>query len=205
VIGNGVIAVGRGAFHFCDKLTGIRIPKNVTRIGNLAFGGCFGLKSIIVDSNNAAYSSLDGVLFNKNQTELVQYPAGKAGSYTIPNTVTDIGDCALWNCPKLTSIIIPEGVTTIKKEAFAACGSLTSVTIPASVTNIEIWAFDSCVSLKGVYFHGNAPGHQEYHGYKGIDIYHVFIGDGKAIVYYLPGTTGWGKTFDGRPTAFWKP
>lgn len=205
VIGNGVIAIGHGAFHFCDKLTSIRIPQNVTGIGPLAFGGCFGLKSIIVDSNNAAYCSLDGVLFNKNQTELVQYPAGKTGNYTIPNTVTDIADYALWNCPKLTGITIPEGVTTIKKEAFAACGRLTKVIIPVSVTNIDLWAFDSCVSLKGVYFHGNAPGHPEYHGYKGVDIYHAFNGDDGTVVYHLAGTTGWGTTFDRLPTALWKP
>ncbi len=205
VLGNGIIGIGRGAFHFCDKLSSIKIPKNVASIGRLAFGGCFGLKSIIVDSNNTAYSSVDGVLFNKNKTELVQYPAGKAGNYAIPNTVTKIADYALWNCPKLTGITIPVGVTTIKKEAFAACSSLTSVTLSASVTNIEIWAFDSCVSLKGVYFRGNAPGHGEYHGYKGIDIYHAFDGDSKAIVYYLPGTTGWEKTFGGCPTALWKP
>jgi hypothetical protein len=61
------------------------------------------------------------------------------------------------------------------------------------------------VSLKGVYFHGNAPVHGEYRGYKGINIYHAFDRDSKAIVYYLPGTTGWGKMFDGLPTALWKP
>jgi hypothetical protein len=205
IIGNGVIVIGRGAFHFCDKLSSVTIPKNVINIGTMAFGGCFGLKSIIVDSKNAVYSSRDGVLFDKNLTELVQYPAGKTGNFIMPNTVTNIADYALWNCPGLTGIVIPEGVSTIKKEAFAACCSLASVTIPASVTNIDLWAFDSCVSLKGVYFNGNAPGHREYRGYQGVNIYHVFNGDDKAIVYYLPGTTGWGKTFDGRPTALWTP
>jgi BspA type Leucine rich repeat region (6 copies) len=205
LIGNNVNSIGRGAFHFCDKLTSIKIPKSVISIGDGALSGCFGLKKITVDANNPAYSSVDAVLFNKSQTELVQFPGGKAGNYTIPDSITNIGDYAMWNCPELTSIIIPEGVTSIKKEAFAACGNLISVTIPSSVTNIEIWAFDSCVSLKGVYFHGNAPGHGEYRGYKGISIYHAFDRDSKAIVYYLPGTTGWGKTFDGRPTALWKP
>lgn len=199
VIGKGVITIGRGAFHFCDKLTSVRIPRNVTSIGTLAFGGCFGLKNIIVASNNPAYRSVDGVLFNHSQTELVQYPPGKPGNYTIPGTVTNIADDALWNCPKLTSVVIPEGVRTIKKEAFAGCGSLTKVVIPASVTNIDLWAFESCGSLKEVYFRGNAPGHPEYHGYKGVDIYHIFGGNEQAIVYYLPGATGWGKTLDGHP------
>jgi hypothetical protein len=193
VVGNGVITIGRRAFHFCDKLTNVKIPRHVSHIGNSAFAGCFGLKSIIVDSNNTAYCSVDGVLFNKSETELVQYPPGKAGNYAIPSTVTNIADYALWNCPKLTSVIIPEGITTLKKEAFAACSSLTSITIPASVTNIDIWAFNSCGSLKGVYFRGNAPGHREYHGYKGVDIYHIFSGNDQAIVYYLPGSYGLGK------------
>jgi hypothetical protein len=220
VIGSQVASIGMNAFHFCDRLTSIKIPGSVTNIGmaifgdgwlpkttniGVAFGGCFGLKEIIVDTNNAAYSSRDGVLFNQDKTTLIQCPGGKAGSLIIPNSVTNIGDYAIWNCPKLTSVTIPEGVTRIKKEAFAACGSLTRITIPASVTNIELWAFDSCVSLKAVYFHGNAPGHDEYRGYRGRDIYRAFNGDSEAVVYHLPGTTGWGKTFDGLPTKIWKP
>ncbi|MGH7941095.1 MAG: leucine-rich repeat domain-containing protein, partial [Limisphaerales bacterium] len=201
-IGNGVISIGRGAFEFCEKLTGIRIPKNVTSIGSGAFGGCFGLKSIIVDSNNAAYSSLDGVLFNKDQTELVQYPPGKAGSYTIPNTVRNIADYALWNCPGLTSVTIPEGITEIKQEAFAGCYSLTNVIIPASVTNIGPNAFNSCVSMRGIYFWGNAPDYGE--PWRG-GIAKVLGGLDTGTIYYRQGTTGWGTTFGGRPTALWEP
>jgi hypothetical protein len=202
VIGNGVIIIGRGAFVFCDRLTSIRIPKNVTRIKTSAFGGCFGLKRIIVDLDNTAYCSLDGVLFNKNRTELVQYPAGKAGNFTIPNTVTNIADYALWNCPQLTGITIPEGVTEIKKEVFAACGRLTNVIIPASVTNIGPNAFNSCVSMRGIYFEGNAPDYGEFwRGGKA----KILGGLDAGTIYYRQGTTGWGATFGGRPTALWKP
>ena len=195
-IGNGVNAIGRGAFHFCDKLTSITIPASVVSIGNGAFGGCFGLKKIMVDTNNPAYSSVDGVLFNKSQTTLVQFPAGRAGNYTIPETVSNIEDFALWNCPRLTSVTIPDGITNIKHEAFAACSRLTSVTIPASVTSIGDSAFDSCVSLKAIYFHGNTPKLGRYHAFNLTD---------NAIVYYSPGTSGWGTTFDGLPTVLWKP
>jgi hypothetical protein len=195
-IGNSVTSIGRGAFTFCEKLTSVEIPKSVVSIGNGVFGGCFGLKRIMVDANNTAYISVDGVLFNKSKTALIQFPAGKAGNCTIPDTVTNIADMALWNCLKLTSVTIPNGITSIGQEAFAACNSLTNVTIPASVTSIGIWAFDSCVSLKGIYFHGNAPRLGRYHAFNGAD---------NAIIYYLPGTTGWGKTFDGRPTALWNP
>ena len=87
-----------------------------------------------MDALNSVYSSVDGVLFNKSQTTLIQCPGGKAGSYTIPNSVTSIGD-----------------------SAFIDCTSLTNVTIPNSVTSIGDWAFDGCTSLTGVYFQGNAP------------------------------------------------
>lgn len=203
VLGNSVTTIGRGAFHFCGKLTSIRIPKCVSNIGAMAFGGCFDLTNITVDPENADYSSVDGVLFNKNRTELVQYPPGKIADYVVPKTVTEIAGYALWNCPGLTGIVLPEGVTTIKQECFAACYRLSRVEIPASVTNIEQFAFDSCVNLKGVYFHGNAPGHPVYHGYHGVDIYHPFDGKNMTVVYYLPGTHGWERTFDGQPTAIW--
>jgi hypothetical protein len=202
VIGNGVLTIGSGAFHFCDQLTSVRIPKKVSGIGIMAFGGCFGLKSIVVDSGNAAYCSRDGILYNSNQTELVQYPPGKAGDFVIPNTVTGIVDYALWNCPYLTSVTIPEGITAISQEEFAACGSLATVIVPASVTNIGPNAFNSCVSMRGIYFHGNAPNYGE--PWRG-GIAKVLGGLDTGTIYYVPGTTGWGPTFGGRPTAPWKP
>ena len=66
-----------------------------------------------MDALNSVYSSVDGVLFNKSQTTLIQYPGGKAGSYTIPNSVTSIGDYAFSGCTSLTSVTIPNSVTSI--------------------------------------------------------------------------------------------
>ena len=94
-----------------------------------------------MDALNSVYSSVDGVLFNKNQTTLIQCPGGKAGSYTIPNSVTSIGDCAFVDCTSLTSVTIPNSVTSIGDEAFSGCTSLTNVTIPNSVTSIGDEAF----------------------------------------------------------------
>jgi hypothetical protein len=151
IIGNNVTSIGNDAFAMCTSLTSITIPSSVTNIeiGGAVFAGCTSLTGITVNTNNSAFSSVAGVLFNKSQTTLIQYPGGKVGSYTIPNSVTTIGG----------------------------------------------YAFYSCTNLYGVYFQGNAPAADGT----------VFSGDNNATIYYLPGTTGWGTTFGGCPTAFWKP
>jgi hypothetical protein len=108
------------------------------------------LTSINVDAANTQYSSENGVLFNKDKTTLICYPAGKTGSYVIPNSVTTIGDYAFAYCSGLTSVTIPNSVTTLGKRAFYNCNGLSSVTIPNSVTTIGDWAFESCNGLTSV-------------------------------------------------------
>jgi hypothetical protein len=239
-IPNSVTSIGDQAFYFCNSLASITIPSSVTNIGNSAFLQCTSLSAITVDVLNPFYSSVNGVLFNKTQTTLLDCPGGKTGGYTIPSSVTSVEDEAFEGCTSLTNVAIPgsitniaeyafsmctsltnatigNGVTTIGESAFggcihlasvsigtsvtnigngafAACYGLTSVTIPDSVTNIGDWAFENCTSLKAVYFQGNAP------SVRGSS---VFAGDSIATVYYLAGTTGWGSTFGGRPTAPW--
>ena len=131
IIPNSVTSIGNGAFFFCTGLTSITIPNSVTSIGDDAFLFCTGLTSINVASDNSNYCSVDGVLFNKDKTTLIQYPEGKQGAYTIPNSVTSIGDFAFRTCTGLTSVTIPNSVTSIGWEAFAWCSGLISVTIEA--------------------------------------------------------------------------
>ena len=88
-----------------------------------------------------------GSVFNKARTIAYPIPGGKAGIYTIPNSVTSIGDGAFSGCTSLTSVTIPNSVTSIGHWAFYGCTGLTSVTIPNSVTNIGDWAFIGCTSL----------------------------------------------------------
>jgi len=173
-IPNSITSIGDYAFEYCHSLTNVMIG-DVTNIGHLAFYGCSSLTAITVDTNNRAYSSVDGVLFSKSQKTLIQWPWGKAGSYTVPNSVTYIRDYAFYNCT-----------------------SLTNVTIGNSVTLIGDQAFEGCSSLMGVYFKGNAPSLGSFGS-------SVFYGDNKATVYYLPGTTGWSTTFGGLPTKLWNP
>ena len=173
-IPNSVTSIGGSAFYNCTSLTSITIPNNVTSIGDMAFYKCESLISIIIPNNvisigegafircsllsnidvsidNSNYSSKDGVLFNKDRTELIYYPAGKSSSsYTIPNSVTSIGDRAFYKCESLTSITIPDSVTSIGNYVFCYCTNLESITIPNSVTFIGNSAFDSCTSLTSV-------------------------------------------------------
>jgi uncharacterized repeat protein (TIGR02543 family) len=149
-IGQGVTAIGDYAFYYCLGLTSVTIPASVTSIGSGAFVNCSGLTSINVDAANTAYTSENGVLFNKSKTTLICCPVGKIGNYTIPMGVTAIGEYAFWNCRGLTSVTIPAGVTSIGCYAFFNCHGLTSMTIPASVAAIGNNAFGLCRGLTSV-------------------------------------------------------
>ena len=150
-IPNSVTSIEESAFEYCSKLTSVTIPSSVTTIGYGVFYGCSSLTSIDVDSQNSEYCSVDGVLFNKAQTTLIQYPAKKAGtSYTIPDTVTAIEMYAFGYCSVLTTVTIPDGVTSIEKNTFYCCSALTTVTIPDGVTSIGELAFYYCTALTTV-------------------------------------------------------
>ncbi len=149
-IPDGVTSIGGSAFYYCGSLTSITIPDSVTNIGEYAFGACDLLTNITVSSGNTMYCDVDGVLFNKTKTTLVQYPAGKGVFYTIPDGVTSIGEYAFASCDSLTSITIPDGVTSIGEDAFYCCSSLTSITIPDGVTSIGSGVFFNCYRLESI-------------------------------------------------------
>jgi hypothetical protein len=141
-IPNSVTRLGSGAFYYCGSLIGVTIPDNLTRIGEDVFGNCWSMSTINVDTNNPTYASIGGVLFSKNRATLVAFPAGNAAtSFSIPNSVTNIGDYAFNFCTRLTNITILNTVANIGEYAFYCCISLTGVRIPNSVTNIGDYAF----------------------------------------------------------------
>ena len=170
---NGLIHIGYRAFR-CIGLREITIPSSVTSIEGMSFF-CESLTTIHVESGNPAYCSIDGILFNKDKTKLLHYPAGKrentytipdgvtdiekgAFSYcyyaltqvTLPNSVTNIGDEAFSDCYALTQVTIGNGVTSIGDGAFSSCSKLTQVNIPNSVTSIGDGAFSGCSALTQV-------------------------------------------------------
>ncbi len=158
-IPDSVTNIGDCAFYGCIGLTSITIPDSVTTIGYEAFFGCSLLTSINVDENNPKYCSKDGIVFSKDKTMLVYYPAGKKNSsYFIPDSVTSIGSYAFDGCGALKTVTFNENsqLNTIRRYAFYGCSTLTSITIPDGVTSIGDFAFHSCTSLETVTFGGNS-------------------------------------------------
>ena len=151
IIPDSVTSVGDGAFSNCFLLTNVSIGKSVTSIGDGVFSNSENIKYIDVSKKNAHYSSLNGNLYNKDQTKLIQYAIDKeATSFTIPDSVTSIGSRAFFCCDSLRSVTIPDSVTSIGDEAFYWCYRLTSVTIPDTVTDIGASAFYDCSGLTSV-------------------------------------------------------
>lgn len=149
-IEDGVKTIAESAFEGCVSLPTIGIPDSVTNIGPAAFADCFSLSQISVAAQNPSYRSVDGILFDKPQTVLIQCPATFTGGYDVPTNVISIGDSAFFGCRWLTGITFPEGLTDIGNRAFDSCMSLTNVSIPANVTSIGDVPFRACVNLAAI-------------------------------------------------------
>jgi len=182
IMGTNVTTIGNGAFFYCNGLTSVKIPSSVTNLGIWAFENCNNLNSVII--SNGPTSIAQGAFEDcPNLTNVA-----------IPNSVTNIGELAFGNDTSLTNIKLPNSLTIIGQFAFGSC-DLTNLTIPASVTSIGSDAFSEVFSpASAFYFAGNEPSGDST----------IFSGD-NGNVYYLPGATGWGKTFGGLFTVLWNP
>lgn len=215
-----VADIGGLAFAFCTNLTAAYFPSNAPpdvgnafdgdpdaivyyMPGSTGWGPTFGGAPTAEETFEFAYQVINGSI------RIIGYN-GPGGALVIPSningyTVTIIG----WNSGQsafgnlrtnsLTSIVIPDTVTNILPGAFENCRSLTNIVIPGSVTSIGEYAFDECESLSSVFFLGNAPSDASGQLFLSAPL------SIPTIVYYLPGTTGWGTTFGGAPTELWNP
>lgn len=139
----GLETIGIQAFCDCDSLKTVTIPSSVNSIGFGAFEWCDSLTEIKVKSNNAYFTDINGVLYNKDKTKILQYPKAKTQtSYIIPSSVTTVGRDAFEECENLKSIILPEKLTSIEESAFSSSG-IKTIEIPAGVTTISRSAFNS--------------------------------------------------------------
>ncbi len=217
-----VTCIGEDAFRLNNFSGNVFIPKNVKSIGEGAFSKCKHLSSITVDSDNQYYKSVDGILFDKSGQTLLQYPCNKLDSeYTIPDTVTRIGNDAFCENNNITSVkfpeklkeiginafqfcenltgnlVIPDATTTIDSGVFEYNKNLNSVTLGKNLNSISLFAFAHCDNLKEVYFKGNHPGFW----------YSPFDGNTMTI-YYPNGDETWdnyspGETYNGITWQTW--
>ena len=154
----GLKKIGKGAFKNCRSLKMIDLPASVSSISDAPFRGCESLKSIHVAPKNRFYKSepnkrdgSDHVLFNKNKSVIIAYPASsREVQYDIPDSVTVISDWTFCECKKLNRVTIPDSVRDIGEGAFANCVLLDEVEIPDSVEKIDDCAFRGCASLDKV-------------------------------------------------------
>lgn len=201
VIANSVTSIARGAFAHCKALTDVRLGDELASIGSYVFADS-GLTSItlsntVVSIGDQAFGwcSLSSVTIPDSVTNIggQAFYQTSVTNATIGNGITKIEDSTFEYCRSLTAVTLGNGVISIGDFAFSSCTSLGTLRIPDSVSSIGAYSFINCYALSNVTI-GNAPTVGS----------NAFRGDGRAIVYYLPGSTGWGPTFGGLPTSTWQ-
>ena len=174
----GLASIGSYSFNSCKALTSVTLPESVTTVGGNAFSNCTALesfyvgksvtslpvsafssdtalKSISVSADNDTFSSVDGVLFNKNVTDIVIFPRAKEGEYVIPDTVEKISDSAFDRANKITAVTIGKSVKSIGNSAFYSCTALTKIVINDDCETVGERAFQGCTALQSVTFGKN--------------------------------------------------
>ena len=152
-IPEGVTILTAAAFSDCERTTQIKLPKSLFA-NESALHACINLKEILVDEENPWFSAEDGILYNKNKTQLLCCPGKKERAIHLPDGMTSIERSAFHGCSSLKEVKIPDGVTSIGQDAFVACDSLREIRIPKTVTNIGEHAFLGCFSLTDINYSG---------------------------------------------------
>lgn len=144
----GFTTLGHRAFYNCSKITDFYLPATLTNIGTEAFANCIGVQFFAGNNDNPNYTTAGDVLFNKDKTVLMYYPAAHSRtSYTVPQSVTKIEDWAFYNATNLTEIFLPDQLETIGSDGLENCSALTEITFPASLQSLGDWAMGGCTAL----------------------------------------------------------
>ena len=167
----GIVAIESDAFYNC-KLTGISFPKSLEIIDGFGFYG-YQLTDITVSELNPVFCSIDGVLFDKDKSELIFYPRNKGKTdYAVPDGIKFIKPYAFYQCNWLVNIVLPEGLENIDNHAFAGCEGLKAIKLPMSLQFIGEHAFEDCSSLETVTLSRKTRiGHEDFEGFKGRLVY----------------------------------
>ncbi len=177
-IPEGTVSIGQYTFISCHSLASVTLPSTLTDINLNVFKFCESLKEFKVSPQSTAFTCADGVLFNKEMTELVSYPTAKQGeSYKVPDTVTHIGysafskneyiryitssnilqsfgSNAFSGCTNLVNVTFPQSLTEMGSGLFSDCTSITEITIPKAIKVLDSSTFSGCTSLATVTFEG---------------------------------------------------
>ncbi len=202
-LGSTVEKISAYAFRLCVSLKEISIPDSVTEIQEDAFNCCAYMQSITVSEGNPVYTTVDDVLYTRDMTKLIYYPAQRSGeSYTVPDTVTEIAGVSFCDAAGLEEIKLPQTIRSIGSYAFEGCGfyevelpeglqslehalfnrcfQLERVSIPAGVTEINGVPFNRCTALKRIEVD---PGNKNYTDEDGV----LFTKDGTELLCYPAG------------------
>lgn len=151
VLPDEVTTIPSHGFQYgCSKVTDLTLPATLTDIEDGAFRGLSSLNNIQLAAANTNFIVDDNVLYNKEKTKILCFPQLRAGDYTVPETITELGDYQFYNCANLTSVTLHNKIKSIGQYAFAGCSKLTEITIPASVETISDYAFIDCTAITNV-------------------------------------------------------
>ena len=191
IIEDGITEVIESAFRECDALTEVYIGADVCKINAYAFAESVHIEKIVVSPQNDHFLSENNVLFTKDKTKLVKFPA-KIETYSIPSTVTTVGEGAFWNCTELTDITFPNRLDTIEGSAFRQCTGLKEITFPSSLTTIREYSFENCDGLTELIIPDNVTKLYDFAFAHCNNIRELYIGQGITCIpaYAFYGLTG---------------
>ena len=149
VIPESVRTIGSSAFSGCKSLYSISLPAKLSSLGSGVFAGCNNLSTIPIDPDNLYYAMIDGGIYTKDGSSLVQYLAGRPyTTFGMSSDVSSIGEYSFWGATDLADVSISPCINTIPEYAFANCDGLKKVILPNSVERINAFAFADCSNLE---------------------------------------------------------